>query len=393
MIALSGVRLRKLDRLGNVLADFDTPVSDTRPAASKTFWGPYDPAISPDGTRVAYTYYYMTQSQSPGCYPPQCVTSINEGGTGYTRSDRQTAWDEPGFAEHSGWRNPFWVDNATTVLSDPTHLPNADVVVDVPASRGESGFLVKNWFTDDADGNPHVSGGDMSRDHAKAAFVTGTNDSSLTIYRVPTFPTAFPDGDADPSTRPQPCYRYGKPVGGTFGTPTFSPDGSQVAFAVGDGVNVVTVPDLSSGCASTGASPASRLLIGGATQPDWGSADVPAVRPTSPGTPAPPATKHRGGPTRSDSPRLIVRSVRLRAGLAHGVTVTVTGAGSRVRVRLVGRVAKRIVARGSGRTNAAGAASITLRFTRSAARSLRSARRVRIAVSGAGRPVAATLRR
>ena len=26
--------------------------------------GPYDPAISPDGTKVAYTYYYMTQSQN-----------------------------------------------------------------------------------------------------------------------------------------------------------------------------------------------------------------------------------------------------------------------------------------------------------------------------------------
>src|SRR5689334_4752653 len=58
MIALKGVRLNRLDRMGNVLADFDTPVSDTRPAPAKTFYGPYDPAISPDGTKVAYTYYY-----------------------------------------------------------------------------------------------------------------------------------------------------------------------------------------------------------------------------------------------------------------------------------------------------------------------------------------------
>src|SRR3954447_15053136 len=80
MIALNGVRLRRLDRFGTVLADFDTPVSDTRPAPAKTFYGPYDPAISPDGTKVAYTYYYMTQSQDSTCYPPQCVTTINEGG-------------------------------------------------------------------------------------------------------------------------------------------------------------------------------------------------------------------------------------------------------------------------------------------------------------------------
>ena len=49
MIALTGVRLHRLDRKGNVLADFDTPVSDTRPAPAKTFYGPFDPAISPDG--------------------------------------------------------------------------------------------------------------------------------------------------------------------------------------------------------------------------------------------------------------------------------------------------------------------------------------------------------
>ena len=65
-----GVRLHRLDRQGRVLADFDTPVSDTRPAPAKTFYGPFDPAISPDGTKVAYTYHYMTQSQSPTCFPP-----------------------------------------------------------------------------------------------------------------------------------------------------------------------------------------------------------------------------------------------------------------------------------------------------------------------------------
>ena len=88
MIALHGINLRKLDRQGNVLADFATPVSDARPAPAKTFYGPFDPAISPDGTKVAYSYYYMTQSQNPSCYPPTCYTTINEGGTGYSYSDR-----------------------------------------------------------------------------------------------------------------------------------------------------------------------------------------------------------------------------------------------------------------------------------------------------------------
>ena len=71
MIALSGVRLHRLDRQGKVLADFDTPVSDTRPAGSRVFFGPFDPAVSPNGSKLAYTYYYMTQSQNPTCFPPE----------------------------------------------------------------------------------------------------------------------------------------------------------------------------------------------------------------------------------------------------------------------------------------------------------------------------------
>jgi hypothetical protein len=98
-------------------------------------------------------------------------------------------------------------------------------------------------------------------------------------------------------------------------------------------------------------------------------------------------------PSPARSVHVTVRAARLRAGLAHGLAVTVTGARGRVKVRLVGRVAKRIVAHGSGQTSRDGRASIRLRFTRSAARSLRSARRLRIAVSGAGQPVIVTLRR
>ena len=87
MIALTGVRPHRLDRQGKVLADFDTPVSDTRPAGSRVFFGPFDPAVSPNGSKLAYSYYYMTQSQNPTCFPPECVTTINEAGTGYSHAD------------------------------------------------------------------------------------------------------------------------------------------------------------------------------------------------------------------------------------------------------------------------------------------------------------------
>ena len=276
MIGLHGVRLHRLSRQGRVLADFDTPVSDTRPAPAKTFYGPYDPAISPDGRKVAYTYYYMTQSQSPTCFPPECVTTINEGGTGYSWADRQTAWDDPALGKHSGWRNPSWVDNDTVMISDPTHALNYDVILDT-ISDGDSGNLVHGWFSDMVEGNPHMSGGDVSRDRRKLAFATGENDSTLSVYSVPTFPTTFKDGDAPVSTRPSPCYRYSG-TKSAYSTPTFSPDGGRLAWSEADGIRIVTVPSFAGGCTTTGATPNAPLVIPGAKNPDWGPASVPAGR-------------------------------------------------------------------------------------------------------------------
>ena len=263
MIALKGVRLNRLARDGQVLADFDTPVSDTRPAPSKTFYGPYDPAISPDGTKVAYTYYWMTQGTSPTCQPPTCFTTINEGGTGYSYSDRQTAWDAPGLGKHSGWRYPAWVDNDTTLLADPTHLPNNDVILDT-LSDGTSGNLVHNWFSDMVGGNPHVSGGDITRDKTKLAFATGANDSTLTVYWVPQFPT-----------RSRTATRRWRPSR-TRATATATPRAAAASRSrrsrpaaprwssrSGDGIHVAQVPAFAGDCTLNGATNDPPLLYRG----------------------------------------------------------------------------------------------------------------------------------
>ncbi len=385
MIALAGIRLHKLDRLGNVLADFDTPVSDKRPAGERVFFGPFDPAISPNGQKLSYTYYYMTQSQSPTCFPPTCVSTINEGGTGYSHTDRQTGWDEAGFHRHSGWRNGIWADDDSTILSDPTHLPNHDVVIDTPGERaGATGFMAKTWFSDTVNDNPHVSGGDITRDKKKLAYVTGENDNGLTFYAVPSFPTSFPDGEAALSDKPVVCYRYGDPVGGKFGTPTFSPDGTRAAFAVGDGVHVVTVPDFSSGCTVTGASQTSKLLIAGATQPDWGPAEVPASRPAPKPGPGPNPSPNPGPNTGPGTgAKLAVSKVAIKKALAKGLAVKVTGA-KPGKVTLVAKARGKAVAKGSATVGDDGSASVKLKFTKAAKKSLRRLKKVSLVVSGGG---------
>jgi hypothetical protein len=335
MIATHGLNLQRLDRLGNVLADFATPVSDTRPAPAKQFYGPFDPAISPDGTKVAYTYYWMTQSQSPTCFPPTCVTTINEGGTGYSHADRLTGWDEPGFGKHSGWRHPAWVDNDTVLLGDPTHAFNFDVILDT-ISDGTSGNLVHNWFSDMAENNPATTQGDITRDKSKLAFDTGENDSTLTVYWVPSFPTAFPDGESDPSQRPHPCYRYSDAPGGRFSQPTFAPSGAALAYAAGDGIHVAAVPSFAGGCTLDGATPNPPVVVPGGSEPDWGPADVPAGRPAQPGTPTQPGKPARLAVKALRAPR---GAVRLRITPPGKGRLTVTAQ----RVRKVSRTVSRAV--------------------------------------------------
>jgi hypothetical protein len=381
MIALKGVRLHRLDRSGRVLADFDTPVSDTRPAPAKTFHGPFDPAISPDGTKVAYTYYYLTQSQNSSCFPPACVTTINEGGTGYSHADRQTAWDEPGLGRHSGWRHPTWIDNDDVLISDPTHAWNYDVLTD---TVGDSGVPIKEWFTDN--GTAGLHGGELTRQGTKVAFVGGQGGEELRVYAT----------SGPPPALPTPCYTYSGPSGGRYGMPSWSPDGTRLVFADADGVKLVSVPDFAGGCTTAGASPTAVTVIAGGSEPDWGPADVPPSRPDP--------TVPSGGAAPSGSPRvdtaapgrtarIRVTGIRLRAALRRGITVRVSGARPG-RLRLDARAGTRRVASGAATAGADGTAAVRLQFTPAARRLLASKRIVKLTIGAPGlRAAAVTLKR
>jgi hypothetical protein len=387
MVALTGVRLHKLDRQGNVVADFDTPVSDTRPPGAKAFFGPFDPALSPDGSKLAYTYYYKGVSQDTGCYPPQCVTVGWEGGTGYSASDRQTAWDETAFGKHSGWMHPSWIDNQNTLLSHATHAPNKEVILD---TVGDGPQLLRDWFTDYTNDNNGgmMAHGEMTRQRTKMAFLAGAGDQQLRIYKINQFPQGGPHGDWGSSLTdaeyPFICGFYDKPVG-KFGPPSWSPDGTRLAYHDGEGIRVVNIPDWpGEGCSSEGMSPNGQLLVAGGIEADWGPAGVPPARPM-PGT----------NPGQASALKLKVGKAKLRQALRRGlkVKVTVPSAGKLSGSAKRGR---KTMASGRGRAKAAGTATITLRFSKNAKRTLRRSRRAKLAIkvgftpSGANKAESAT---
>jgi hypothetical protein len=294
----------------------------------------------------------MTQSQSNTCFPPECVVAINEGGTGYSWADRQTGWDDPALGYHSGWRFPSWVDGDMTMLSNPTHLPNDDIILDRISDGGNGhGNLVMNWFSD-ARENPGVGGGDITRDKRKLAFQTGENDSTLTVYWVPEFPTAWRDSEPT-SGNPYICYRYSNPPGGgKFGIPTFSPDGSGMAFSEGDGIHVAAVPAFTDGCTLEGATETPPLVLPGGTQPDWGPADVPPARTEPP---------KDDGPEVKPSKKLSVKVLGASRRTGVKLRVQATGKG---RLSATAKARKKVLAKATKTIRKAGPASLKLRVKR-----------------------------
>ena len=287
MVALRGDKLRHLERDGRVIAEIATPVSTTVDP-SMAFKGPFDPEISPDGRRVAYTYYWQYTGYDPYCnITNDCTVKRLYHGTGFTDPNRLTAWDEPGFLRRSGWIDASWVDNSTVLLSNPYIQPNEDTVLWSPDDKDS----LKRWFED------HAFSGDIedatiSRDKSVLATVA---ENRTKLFLSSTVGGFFPD-------YPERCYMA---TGDGISSPTISADGSRVFWATASqGILTVALPRLGAKTCPP-LTDADKVLIAGASNPSWGPADVPPARPL----PQPPAP----GPAPARSSRAAARRRRRRA--------------------------------------------------------------------------------
>jgi hypothetical protein len=362
--------------------DILTPHSYTHPGTM--FRGPFDPAISPDGMRIAYSWYYTQTGQTPNCNPSNgCQTVYGRQGTNYISPDGKSPFDQPGFNEQTGWVGPSWTSDGGTIISDPIQVGNPDAVVHTPGDQhnGIRGAMSPWFFDPSATGG--LADGELTRDRTKLVFVTGQAHETLFLYR----------GNGGHPHVPENCYKLTDGTG-RISSPSWSPDGTTLAFADDSGINVLPLPSFATDCGTPTAEHAKRLLIPGATSPDWGPADVPAGPGKGGGAGGGGGTG--GGGTGGDTgggggtakpdpkpdtakpprgPAITVRgSLRLSSVLRKGVTLRVSGLKAGARTALQVRYRKRTVARRTVKVGTTGVVSATLKLSAAGKRALKGKR-------------------
>src|SRR3954447_13144498 len=339
---VGGEKLQKLSRTGQVLAEFPTFVSDGSPVGGPVtqFHGPFDPEISPDGSKIAFEYFNDTYDAAPGCNEltvPPCYAYTQSQGVGITSATGVTGVDAYGLL--TGWIAPHWVSNDLLLRSSPGANLNDDAVFTPVGSQTND-----HWFYD-PDQGLGVEDVELSRDLQTVVGIAGFYSEKLRVYRTTMSPFGAPDWDHTPFTNKenvpvaQQCYE----LPGKFESTTLAPSSKAMAYSTAEGVFVAAIPD---GCAP---GDPGALVFPGAKHPDWGPADVPPASAFE-STPAltPQAAKPGGA----------ARKLALSVSRSGKVKVTVPGAG---KVKVTAKRKRRTIATASKAVKAAGTVTFKLK--------------------------------
>ena len=220
IVAVKGQLLHRMDRSGKLL----------NLAGDADGSGPFTPALSPGGALVAYNY------NNTGPIVPGMRTALSH-------ANRQT--DNSEIFNIGGWSNPSWIGDDKVLMFDGSETFTGDTLIYTVGGSG-----TQRWYEDPG---MVLVGGEVDSSQTRLAATDGT---ILRLYRL---------GAPPPAIAVQPACEFRNPIGSYF-RPSWSPDGTQLAWQEDDGINVGDI-DLSN-CSAGGAS----LVIAGGTAPDWGPA-------------------------------------------------------------------------------------------------------------------------
>ena len=242
IVAQRGSRFVRLDRSGAVLATMSSVLTD-KPAGIDAI-GPFDPQVSPDGTKLAYWIGMYSTWYDHG-------TNID-----WVRTGSVVVWMDARSGRHLGvthyYEEPSWLaDSSRALLFESTNALTAQVMV---AGVAEDHNQIRPWFHD-SDTKPAeqeysrpIGAGELTRAGDRLAVLrAGTNlgnggmargsGNVIALYDVAgltSAPSMWPCAIADA-------------VGGEFGKPTWSPGGDGLAWAEQDGIWTTAV---GAGCAT-----------------------------------------------------------------------------------------------------------------------------------------------
>ena len=302
-----------------------------------------DPDVSPDGTKLAY---HIALS------------------SGYRYTVKNVDGSDAGYPDQNG-RYVSWFDNDLVVTS------NGAGFINTAWSGGVGNW--SSWFSS-PDGRKHDNA--ITRAGDRLVVVVRAYDDTGP-WRVAHYSnTSTPPRDGrfgggrpaseEPTLRCQQDFGAQEPR-----DPSFSPDGTRIAWELDDGVHVQPVYDLTS-CSQ----PGGGFVIPGAVQPDWGPADVPEASTTGDGgDTGTTTTSPDSGPLQS---AVVARSVKLSTALKKGVKVKIEctspcAASGDLRYR------KKVVAK--GKKAISGRGTLVLKFTAKGKKQLKRLKKAKLVVN------------
>ncbi|HEX8744154.1 MAG TPA: hypothetical protein VF712_13575 [Thermoleophilaceae bacterium] len=376
IVASKGTDIVRLRQNGEVLSSFDPPA--TTDSAGQPIDGiPLDVAVSPDGSRIAYSYVHTNCPPGVSC-GTRYVTM-------YSHADRATDPEEFGKLYRN---NPSWVSNdRILVFGGYQQQVNVD---DFGGGRASD----VHWFDDEdvfgQESSTDLGDGEVSPQGDRLAILRGYGEElQLAFYAV----TGDVKGAIPPAPQPA-CTTGAEP---TLNDPTWSPDGRTIAFEHEEGIETLPLPNVGPNDCSGAES--GRVVLPGGSEPDWGPADVnPGQKPPPPcttGCDQPPCTDCGDKPAAGIAVT-VPKSAKLGTVAKRGLTVKVSvpGAG---KVSVAALAGGRRVGSGSVTAPGAGAAPVTVRLTKKGAALLRKAKKkaLRLAVTyvpaGGGQKVTKTV--